>query len=173
MEMPVRRVVNSDMEISASANERIRLLSVDRKSSSAALRDFITPVRWELAGPGTVDEFSAVCYFLGRELQAATGVPQGLIHSSWGGSVVQAWISADTLNDIGGYEGARSLLALHARAPQQAEQRWRSALQEWWSQHDPRHKGPDWRSLPFDDSSWLTTAANRIWVNDGSAAFSK
>jgi sialate O-acetylesterase len=173
MEMPVRRVVNSDVEIAASANDRIRLLSVDRKSSSAARRDFITAVRWDAARPGTVDEFSAVCYFLGRELQAATGVPQGLIHSSWGGSVVQAWISADTLSDIGGYEDARSLLALHAHSPQQAEQRWRSALQQWWSQHDPRHNGPDWRLLQFDDSSWLTTAANGIWENDGAAEFSK
>src|SRR5687768_12653750 len=32
MEMPVRRVVNSDVEIAGSTNQRIRLLSVDRKS---------------------------------------------------------------------------------------------------------------------------------------------
>jgi sialate O-acetylesterase len=173
MEMPLRRVINSDGEIGGSANPRIRLLSVDRKSSSTARRDFITPVKWEAARPGTVDEFSAVCYFLGRELQASTGVPQGLIHSSWGGSVVQAWISTDTLGELGGYENARSLLALHARSPQQAEQHLRAILQEWWSQHDPRHNGPDWRAIQFDDSSWPTTAANGIWENDHRAEFSE
>jgi sialate O-acetylesterase len=173
MEMPVRRVVNSDVEIAGSANERIRLLSVDRRSSSAARRDFMAPVKWQAARSGTVDEFSAVCYFLGRDLQAATGAPQGLIHSSWGGSVVQAWISTSTLSELGGYEDVRSLLALHARSPQQAEQHWRAALQEWWSQHDPRHNGPDWRALKFDDSSWLTTAANRIWEDDGHEEFGK
>jgi sialate O-acetylesterase len=173
MEMPVRRVVNSDVEIAGSANQRIRLLSVDRKSSSVALRDFITPVKWQEARPGTVDEFSAVCYFLGRDLQAATGVPQGLIHSSWGGSVVQAWISTGTLSDVGGYGNARSLLALHARSPEQAEQHWRATLREWWSQHDSPHNGPNWRAGKFDDSSWLTTAANHIWEDDGHAEFSK
>lgn len=173
MEMPVRRSVNSDVEIERSANDRIRLLSVDRKSSSVARRDFITAVKWEMARPGTVDEFSAVCYFLGRDLQAATGVPQGLIHSSWGGSVVQAWISTGTLGELAGYENARRLLALHARSPQQAEQHWHAALHEWWSQHDPRHNGPDWRVLEFDDSSWLMTAANRIWEDDGHAEFNK
>lgn len=173
MEMPLRRVTNSDIEIAGSTNERIRLLGVDRKSSSVARRDFITPVKWEAARPGTVDEFSAVCYFLGRDLQAASGVPQGLIHSSWGGSVVQAWISTDTLSALGGYENARSMLALHARSPEQAERHWRATQQEWWSQHDPRHNGPDWRVLEFDDSSWLTTAANRIWEDDDHAEFSK
>jgi sialate O-acetylesterase len=171
MEMPVRRVVNSEVEIARSANERIRLLSVDRKSSSAPRRDFITPVKWEAARPGTVDEFSAVCYFLGRDLQAATGAPQGLIHSSWGGSVVQAWISTGTLSELSGYESVPGLLALHARSPEQAEQHWRAMLQEWWSQHDPRHDGPDWRALEFDDSNWLTTAANRIWEEDGHTEF--
>lgn len=172
MEMPLRRVTNSDIEIAGSTNERIRLLGVDRKSSSVARRDFITPVKWEVARPGTVDEFSAVCYFLGRDLQAASGVPQGLIHSSWGGSVVQAWISTGTLSDLGGYEDVRSMLALHARSPEQAERHWRATQQEWWSQHDPRHSGPDWRVLKFDDSSWLTTAANRIWEDDDHAEFS-
>lgn len=171
MELPVRRVINSDTEIGRSANDRIRLLTVDRKSSSVARRDFITPVKWEAARPGTVNEFSAACYFLGRDLQAATGVPQGLIHSSWGGSAIQAWISTDTLGELGGYEQARSLLALHARSPEQAEQRWRAVFQEWWSQHDPRHNGPDWRAVEFDDASWLTTAANRIWEEDGHPEF--
>ncbi|HEY0685893.1 MAG TPA: sialate O-acetylesterase [Steroidobacter sp.] len=173
MEMPLRRVTNSDTEIAGSTNERIRLLSVGRDSSSVARRDFITPVKWETARPGTVDEFSAVCYFLGRDLQAASGVPQGLIHSSWGGSVVQAWISTGTLSDLGGYENARGMLSLHARSPEQAERQWQAILQEWWSQHDPRRNGPDWRVLEFDDSSWLTTAANRIWEDDDHAEFSK
>lgn len=173
MEMQLRRVINSDVEIGVSANERIRLLSVDRKSSSAPLRDFITPVKWEAARPGTVDEFSAVCYFLGRDLQAASGVPQGLIHSSWGGSIIQAWMSTDMLTELGGYESARSLLAFHARSPEEAQRRWSATQQEWWSQHDPRHNGPDWRLLKFDDSSWLTTAANHIWEDDGNAEFSK
>jgi sialate O-acetylesterase len=172
MELPVRRVINSDVEIGRSANDRIRLLTVDRKASPVARRDFITPVKWEAARPGTVDEFSAVCYFLGRDLQAATGVPQGLIHSSWGGSIAQAWISAGTLRELGGYEDTRSLLELHERSPQQAEQRWRAALQEWWSQHDPPNNGPDWRSLGFDDATWLTTAANHIWEEDGNEEFS-
>jgi sialate O-acetylesterase len=172
MEMPVRRVVNSDIEIARSANERVRLMSIDHKSSSVARRDFITPVKWEVARPGTVDEFSAVCYFLGRDLHAATGIPQGLIHSSWGGSVVQAWISTDTFGELSGYESARSLLALHARSPQQAEQHWRTTQLEWWSQHDPLHNGSDWRLLKFDDSGWPTTAANRIWEDDGNAELS-
>ena len=43
--------------------------------------------------------FSAVCWYYGLELQQKLGVPIGLIHSSRGGSAVEAWISKETLGD--------------------------------------------------------------------------
>ena len=46
---------------------------------------------WQECGPDTVGNFSAVGYFFGRDLQKALGVPVGLIHSSWGGTVAEAW----------------------------------------------------------------------------------
>ncbi len=45
----------------------------------------------------TVFEFSSVAYFFGRELHLKLGVPVGLIHSSWGGSKVEAWTSRESL----------------------------------------------------------------------------
>lgn len=41
--------------------------------------------------PGNVPGFSAVCWFYGRDTFLRTGVPQGLVDSSWGGTPIQAW----------------------------------------------------------------------------------
>ena len=35
------------------------------------------------------------CYYMLRDLRTATGVPQGAVHSSWGGSQIRAWLSPE------------------------------------------------------------------------------
>ncbi len=42
--------------------------------------------------------FSAVGYFFGREIQAKTGQPVGLIGTYWGGTPAQAWTSIEKLS---------------------------------------------------------------------------
>jgi sialate O-acetylesterase len=168
MEMPVRRVTNSDTEIADSANDQIRLLTVQRASSEAPLLTFAEPVAWSVASPDVVDDFSAACYFFGRDLHKANAVPQGLIHSSWGGSIIQAWISAAGLHELGNYDEELKLLALHAQSPQQADERWRAALEKWWREHDPaaRHAVP-WGAFAFDDTDWPTATPAGFWEKSG------
>jgi sialate O-acetylesterase len=43
-------------------------------------------------------DFSAVAYFFGKQLQEILDVPVGLIHTSWGGSSVQAWMSNEVIS---------------------------------------------------------------------------
>ena len=53
--------------------------------------------RWQVCGPASAPTFSAVAFFFARDLQPAIGVPVGLIHSSWGGTSITAWMSAVAL----------------------------------------------------------------------------
>ena len=55
---------------------------------------------WQPASPESVAGFSAVAYFFGQQLQEILDVPVGLIHTSWGGSSVQAWISHDVMSSF-------------------------------------------------------------------------
>jgi len=52
---------------------------------------------WFECGPETVGGFSGVAYFFGRDLQKALDVPIGLIHTSWGGTVAEAWTPKSAL----------------------------------------------------------------------------
>lgn len=164
MEMPVRRVANSDTEIAESANDQIRLLTVQRASSAVPLRAFTEPVAWRAAASGVVDDFAATCYFFGRELHKANGVPQGLIHSSWGGSIIQAWISASALSELRNYDEALKLLELSAQSPLEADERWRAVMDAWWREHDPAGRNAAALSaIGFDDTDWPAIRPTGFW----------
>jgi hypothetical protein len=36
-----------------------------------------------------------VCYIFGREIQARTGKPIGLVNTNWGGTPVEFWMSEE------------------------------------------------------------------------------
>lgn len=53
--------------------------------------------KWSLCQPNTVGSFSAVAYFFARELHKDLQVPIGIINSSWGGTQIESWLSASSL----------------------------------------------------------------------------
>lgn len=89
------------MAVAKSNNPNLRLFTVDRVGSKTPLQDVEKFTSWEQATPDNVLDFSAVAYFFGKQLQEILDVPVGLIHTSWGGSSVQAWISNEV---IGSYQ---------------------------------------------------------------------
>ncbi len=52
---------------------------------------------WRLCSPETVRSFSATAFFFGLELYNKLDVPVGLIHASWGGTQIESWMGAATL----------------------------------------------------------------------------
>ncbi|MBB3697032.1 sialate O-acetylesterase [Flammeovirga yaeyamensis] len=88
----------SVMAITKSNNPNLRLFSVGRVGSKTPLKDVEKYTAWQQASPESVLGYSAIAYFFGQQLQEILDVPVGLIHTSWGGSSVQAWISKDVMN---------------------------------------------------------------------------
>lgn len=103
MEMPMKGFKNQPIEggnldILKSKNENIRFITVKRTAELTPQDDFIG--KWEEAKPETVKEFSATAYYFARLLNESLDVPIGLIHSSWGGSWAEAWMSKEMLVDF-------------------------------------------------------------------------
>ncbi len=104
MEMPMKGfrnqpVFNSNAAILASKNKNIRLFTVPR-ASVIGVRDTIKNTSWLEATPETVSAFSATGYYFGRLLGNMLDVPIGLINDCYGGSSVQAWMSAEALQSF-------------------------------------------------------------------------
>jgi sialate O-acetylesterase len=67
--------------------------------SKTPLADVEKYTPWQEASAENVADFSAVAYFFGQQLQEILDVPVGMIHTSWGGSSVQAWISKEVISE--------------------------------------------------------------------------
>jgi sialate O-acetylesterase len=87
---------NGPAEIRNAAHAEIRLLRIEKKSSYFPLDNI--DGGWTPCTPETAANFSAVAYFFGREIAEKEHVPVGLIDSTWGGTVAEAWVSLDTIS---------------------------------------------------------------------------
>jgi sialate O-acetylesterase len=175
MELPVTRSENAASEIAASKNDRIRLLSVAHTTSPKPLAHFQAPVAWAAAGPDTVGNFSAACYYYARELQKSVPVPLGLIHSSWGGSRIEPWIGEQGLRKLGGFDSALDLLHVYARDPKAGTERLGKLWESWWhartSSTPWTESGADWREVPQPMRSWKTWGVPELAKHDGMVWF--
>ncbi|POY36655.1 9-O-acetylesterase [Solitalea longa] len=95
MDFPLKDASNGTVAVEKSVNNQIRLFTVEKKI-------FLQPQeeargQWSVCSPETTKWFTAVGYFFGKELNQKLNIPIGLIHSCWGGTVVESWISADGL----------------------------------------------------------------------------
>ncbi|MEO8115724.1 MAG: sialate O-acetylesterase [Phenylobacterium sp.] len=169
MEMQVRRVTNSDTEVANSADPRIRLLHVPRGNGLSPHDLASAPLQWAAAGPDSVAYFSAACFFMGRELARSTGAAVGLIDATWGGSVIQDWISRPGLEAIGGEEAGLAVLDRYAVSPEAGAAQWQAVMDRWWATHLP-DAGP--AAAGFDDDAWPAVRLQGDWETYGVPALS-
>lgn len=95
------KINNYEQEIAAANYPTIRLLQVTKNTSTKPLNNLnVAMGGWAVCSPQTVAEFSAVAYFFGRNLVENTKIPIGLINTSWGGTIAEAWTSASTLKTM-------------------------------------------------------------------------
>ena len=105
MEMPVKgwgKVMNYEQELKDAAKyPKIRFLEVQRAVSPVPETEFKADADgWMVCSPETLEEFSSTAYFFGRELHLKKNVPVGLINSSWGGTIIEAWMSRESLTGV-------------------------------------------------------------------------
>jgi sialate O-acetylesterase len=145
-------------EIDSYENGDIRMFRVPNATDTHGVRDDITTptINWKPVNKENAWLFSAVGYFLGRRMYEKTGVPQGIIVNSWGGTPIEAWISADSLQEDYPMLVKRTqffqnddYVKAQSQANMQAEQQWQKML----NLQDPGIS-ENWTSAALDDSDW-------------------
>ena len=96
MEMTVSSSQHADMEIRSGDFPQIRHIKIPNTISGTPVID-VAPAEWQIAKPATVGNFSAVAYFFARKVFKELNIPVGIINSSWGGSMIETWISGEAL----------------------------------------------------------------------------
>ena len=159
-------------EINDYENPDIRLFRVQNETDTHGVRDDIRPtsINWKPVNKQNAWLFSAVGYFLGKRMFEKTKVPQGIIVNSWGGTPIEAWISADSLKKDYPMLVERTRLyqnddyvRTQARANMLMNQQWSQLLNE----KDPGIK-EGFTALDYDDSAWQEVNQYSMeWAKNG------
>ncbi len=147
MEFGIRNARSADEEIARADHPEIRLFFVPKRPLPEAGPDLAASGfagRWLVCHPATVVQngwggFSAAGYFFGRDLQAFTHAPVGLIGSYHGGTPIWAWMSLASLQADPEFKYFANKGADHAQNHLRNDQayddvrlpQWREAVEKW------------------------------------------
>lgn len=161
MEWPVSRSSGASRNLFAP-DAQIRLLTVAKYSTPAPLQAHASAPEWVVADEQSIAGFSAVCWFFARDLRGSMDLPIGLINASWGGSQIEAWISARALARVDGYEEQLDLLRTYSEDRSAGAQRFGATWEAWWRQAMPGQApwdvdaaaDPAWKPAPATMGDW-------------------
>jgi sialate O-acetylesterase len=167
MEWVVRQAGNPQQEIANGDWPLIRHVRIDHVTSPSKLDD-VNNTGWQVCSPDTVGSFSAVGYYFARKLQRELNVPIGLLHTSWGGTIIETWISPESLKTHPDFKDAIAKLESVTQNPQQQQAR-ANKLDQW--DRDFRKALEDqstqWKAPATDDSAWKAIKAPGSWESQG------
>ena len=164
MEWPLAESEAGADAIAAADWPGIRVFDVQRAFSVSPLAD--CEGTWRVCSPETIAGFSAVGYYFGRELHAELGVPIGLIGTSWGGTVAEAWTSEATLARLEDFRPALEAARLAREQPEVVEAAYADQLAEWWRRAAERDAGSAdgaWHTAELEDSDWELMELPQPW----------
>jgi sialate O-acetylesterase len=96
MEFGMKETDEAAVDVSASAEfPQIRHLKIARRISESPVASISGA--WQVAGPETTGEFTAIGYYFAHDLYKQLKVPVGIINSTWGGTRIEAWMPTDAL----------------------------------------------------------------------------
>ncbi|HMB91798.1 MAG TPA: sialate O-acetylesterase [Rhodothermales bacterium] len=165
MEWVVAEANDAEAEIAAANHPAIRHFKVPQ-SWSETPEVTLAGGAWEKADPEHVGEFTAVGYYFARALREEVDVPIGLLNTSWGGSRIEPWMSAEML---GMGEGGLDQILEQERAREDAiRERVRERIGTLPTEDQGLVNGDArWAATDLDDSDWFTMPVPALWESAG------
>jgi len=148
MEWSVLKSNHAKQEIDSANFPQIRILNVDKKTSTFTV-DNVQTKGWSLAIGNNIKHFSAVGFFFGKHLYQTQNIPIGLIGSNWGGTKIETWMSTNSLSK---FDYLKDLLK-----EQNQHSNNRMAFENWRNMHYPKSDEGTvnhWESVSYNDSNW-------------------
>ncbi len=180
MEMPVAgwgKINHYEEEIAAASHPRLRLLQVNKATSTYPLEEAdISAEGWQECSPESIPYFSATAFFFGRDLLMAQDVPVGLIHTSWGGTMAEAWTSLESLQLMPDFKAAAEEYAALPHDREQQKAYFEQKYTDWHLKVNELDFGmQDGEAIAakpsFPDREWSSVTLPGPWENNGLPEF--
>jgi sialate O-acetylesterase len=159
-----------EQEVAEAKHPTIRQFAVAQKLALVPQRTVVGS--WSVCSPDTVQDFTAVGYFFGRDLERTRRVPVGLISSSWGGTAAEAWTSEATLRTLPDFAEPLVEVKRLLTDPEGARRENRARQNAWYAANDPGSAdNPPWSAADLDTSSWKPMTLPANWESAGHPDF--
>jgi sialate O-acetylesterase len=170
MEFGIGNSINAQQEIADANYPEIRLFTVPKRISYSPV-DTVDG-HWDVCTPATVaaggwNGFTAVGYFFGRDLYKATKIPIGLIHTSWGGTVAQAWTSESALETMPDFRQQLAQVDQVRQAMNQGPIDHAKAGEDWYAKYDAGSGASSWAAADLDTADWKAMTLPTSWEDAG------
>ena len=182
IDVTIERVYpNYTDEIDDFSLDKVRLFRVQNETSTHGVKDDIRPtnINWKPLTKQNAWLFSAVGSFLGKRMYEKTmvstnrhKVPQGIIVNSWGGTPIEAWISADSLKKDYPMLVKRAeffqndnYVKAQMQANGEAGRRWNELLDQSDNVQQfiqPTFQDADWQTI--DQNNWSWRGTGTVWL---------
>ncbi len=180
MELPMRRLTPLyQKEIDNANNTQIRFFTVPQQYNFKAPQNDLNGGKWEETNPETLLNFSGVAYFFAKKIQEDIKVPVGIIHTSLGGSPVQAWMDTNSLKKYPEYL-AEAEKWKNDDLIKTTESNESALSKAWFEELNQSDIGlhQHWEDFNLNDSAWKTMNIPGSWEDvegnfDGSVWFRK
>ncbi len=158
MEWTMLKTFNAPYELQHANYPAIRFITVPKNVSSFP-KDDIDSAAWKVSTPVTTYECSAVAFFFAKQLYEKYKVPIGIIHSSWGGTPIEAWTAFDSIASRQDFK-ERTALVLKQNAEGKSVQALQSLYADSMRQYQAALQSLDkgyvekWYSPAFNSLNW-------------------
>lgn len=86
---------NKQEELADLVTPEIRVITIPRLALAG--RQSEVQAEWQQSTEETLPQFGAVAYHFARRLQNELGVMVGIVNNAWGGTIVEAWTSRESI----------------------------------------------------------------------------
>lgn len=180
MEMPLAgwgKINNYQKEIADANYASIRLLQIEKLTSTTPQKDVkVEGGGWRPCSPETVAGFSSVAYFFARNIYQSTHIPIGLIHTSWGGTIAEAWVSGTSLKTMADFKPAVEKMEAQVKLEAGSAKDYQQQLKEWQNKLNTEDAGYKDEKAVFaapdlNNDAWKKMKLPTLWEDAGLAGF--
>ncbi|WP_423189084.1 sialate O-acetylesterase [Alkalibacterium sp. f15] len=176
MELPVNRTYDEfKEEIDAADYPLIRQFHLELDPVFDKPKEWLEQGKWKTATQENIQDFSSLGFFYAKKLHEELSVPIGIYHTAVGGTPIEAWISEETLHELGDYDEEMD----YWRDPEIVEKEIQKDLkinQEWYEDLDEHDRGlqdsQKWMEEDLDTANWVPLELPAMFKDTDLAEFS-
>jgi sialate O-acetylesterase len=175
MEWNMAWLGNTKDEIARANDPQLRMFTVP-KAVLPTPADDLAGGAWLPTAPKNTGNFSAVGYYFGKYLRQSLKVPVGLIHTSWGGTRIEAWTARDVLVRQGTPPSEFMIMDQSSPEYQLRKARYEKYVAEWKAAGSPAgqfadpgivEKAKGWEKENAEGPDWKAVNVPGLWEQSG------